>query len=52
MYNAYESRSLKECAMTVDALEAMIGMDLYYGLPDELEELIEGKVDWNVWELK
>ena len=52
MHNAYESRSLKECAMTVDALEAMIGMDLYYGLPDELEELIEGKVDWNVWELK
>ena len=52
MQNDREDRSLKECALPVDELETLLGMDLYYNLPDEIEELVESKVVWEDWNLR
>ena len=51
MHNGGEIRSVKECAITVDELEAIIGVDLYYNLPDGEEDSIESKVIWEDWGL-
>ena len=51
MLNGGERRSLKECAITVDELEAIIGMDLFCNLPDDEEDTIESRVIWDDWGL-
>ena len=51
MQNGEENRSLKECAITVDELEAMLGLDLFCNLPDAIENAAECQMigeDWNV----
>ena len=52
MQNEREDRSLRECALSVDELETVLGMDLYYNLPDEIEGLVESKVVWEDWNLR
>ena len=52
MNNGGESRTVKECALTVDELEALLGLDLFCGLPDETEESVECKVVWEDWGLR
>ena len=49
MNNGGESRTVKECAFTVDELEALLGLDLFCGLADETEESVECKVVWEDW---
>lgn len=50
--NGGEERSIKECAMTVNDLETIIGLDLFCNLPDETEGIVESKVDWEDWNLR
>ena len=52
MRNGGESRSVKECALTVDELEVIIGIDLFYNLPDSEEDSVESKVIWEDWGLQ
>ena len=52
MRNGGESRSVRECALTVDELEAIVGIDLFCNLPDNEENSVESKVIWDVWGLK
>ena len=51
MSNGEENRSVGECALTVDALEALLDMDFFCNLPDKVEVEIESKVvreDWGL----
>lgn len=52
MRNDGEKRSVKECAITVDELEILIGLDLFCNLSNDMEESIECKVTWDDWELR
>lgn len=52
MRNDDEDRSLKECGCTVDELEALLGLDLFCNLPDNVEESIESKITWGDWGLR
>ena len=38
--------------MSVDDVEAITGLDFFYQLPDDEEELIESSVDISKWNLK
>lgn len=49
MRNGGETRSMSECAITVDELEALLGLDLFCNLPDELEESVESKMVMEDW---
>lgn len=51
MLNGGENRSIKECACTVDELEALLGLNMFYNLPDDMEETIENQVIWGDWGL-
>ena len=50
--NGKEDRTLKECACTLDEIEALIDMDLFYNLPDNVEAVVESKVVWEDWSLR
>ena len=52
MLNEGENRSIKECACTVDELEALLGLNMFYNLPDDIEEDVESKVTWGDWNLR
>ncbi len=49
MQNGEEKRSVRECAITVDELEALLGLDLFCNLPDELEKSVESKMVLEDW---
>lgn len=51
MQNGGEARSLKDCAVTVDELESLLGLDLFCNLPDEEEDMVESKVVWEDWNI-
>lgn len=52
MQNGGEERSLKDCAVTVDELESLLGLDLFYNLPDVEEDMVESKVVWEDWTIR
>lgn len=52
MQNGGENRSIKECAITVNQLEALLRLDLFFNLPNEIENTIESKIVWEDWNLK
>lgn len=52
MHNGGEERSVKECAITVDELETIVGLDFFCNLPDGLEDAVEGKVSFEDWRLR
>ena len=52
MRNGGEVRSVKECAMTVDELETVVGLDFFCNLPDDIEDTAESKVSWEDWRLR
>ena len=52
MQNGGEERPMKECAVTVDELEALLGLDLFCNLPDEVEDAIEGNIVWEDWPIR
>lgn len=47
--NKPDRHPISEYACSVNDLEAMIGMDLYYNLNDEIEEIVESAIDMNCW---
>lgn len=52
MRNGGEDRTLKECACTVDEIEAVLTLDLFCNLPDDVEEAIECQVTWDDWGIR
>lgn len=51
MDNSPENKPLRLCAMSVDSLERIIGIDLFYGLDDKIEQTIESQVIYSDWGL-
>ena len=49
MKNSSEKQELKASSMSVDALEQLIGRDLFPNLPDDIENDIESKVVKKYW---
>ena len=49
MNNDYLGGSLNAYACTVDELESIIGLDLFCGLNDQIENEIEAVVKWGDW---
>lgn len=52
MRNGGEDRTLKECACTVDEMEALLGMDLFHNLSNDVEEAVERQVTWDDWGIR
>ena len=52
MRNDCEDKTLKECACTVDELDALLGLNMFYNLPDDIEEGVESTVTWDDWNLR
>ena len=51
MRNGEEKRNLKECSCTIDQLETLLGLDLFYNLPDRVETGVESSICWYNWGL-
>ena len=51
MRNGEEKRNLKECSCTIDQLETLLGLDLFYNLPDRIETEVESSICWFNWGL-
>lgn len=51
MQNGGEERSLRDCAVSVDELESLLGLDLFCNLPDDKEDEVESKVVWEDWSI-
>ena len=49
MDNTFLNGNLNRYACTIDELEKLIGMDLFYGLDDEVEKEVEAMVKWGDW---
>ena len=49
MPNKPERHDTEYYAMSVDQLEAQLGRDLFWRLPDDVEEPVEAVFDWNFW---
>lgn len=49
MPNSYVDGGMQKTAVTVDQVEAVTGYDFFSALPDELENDIEGKMDFNAF---
>ena len=49
MKNSSEKQELKASSMSVDALEQLIGRDLFPNLPDDIENDIESKIVKKYW---
>ncbi|MBQ0057776.1 MAG: DNA/RNA non-specific endonuclease [Bacteroidales bacterium] len=45
------AKDRREHAMSIDALEALTGIDFFHNLPDDIEDSVESKVDNNLWGL-
>jgi len=52
MQNGGENRKLADCVCTVDELEALLGLDLFCNLPDEVECAVESKIVWENWNIR
>jgi endonuclease G len=52
MQNDAKRYYLEKCALTLDALEQMTGIDFYPALPDRIEDFIESTYDPAVWGLR
>lgn len=51
MYNRPENENLQRCAMTVDKLEELSGIDFFAGLDNQFEDRIESTVSLRYWGL-
>ena len=52
MGNDAQRYYLADCAMSVNELEKLTGLDLFPALPDTIEELVEADYDLSVWGIK
>lgn len=51
MDNTSDSRLFKDCATTVNAVEALTGIDFFPLLDDSVEEEVEGILDYKTWKV-
>lgn len=51
MYNKPKNDNLQKCAITIDSLEVVTGIDFFSNISDEIEELAESKKDLKFWKL-
>ena len=51
LYNRPKNESMKKCAMSVDCLEELSGLDFFQELDDEIENKIEATYILNYWNL-
>lgn len=51
MQNDSKRYYLEKCAVTLDSLEKMTGIDFFPALPDKVEDFIESTYDPSVWNL-
>ncbi len=49
MPNQRNDESIDKFVLTVNQLEQMVGIDFFPQIRDDLEEHIEGQVDWDFW---
>lgn len=49
MLNTSEPRHLMDCAVTVNEVEEMTGIDFFCFLEDSVEEIVEGTIDYIIW---
>ena len=49
MINTPDPRLLKDCAMTVNAVEKLTGLDLFDFLDNSIEETVENILDYKTW---
>ena len=49
MLNIPERQDLKASSMSIDQLEELINIDLFYNLDDDVENEIEARVDKRYW---
>ena len=52
MQNDANRYYLEKCALSVDDLELLTGLDFYPALPDDLEDFVEAAYDPDVWGLR
>jgi len=52
MGNDAERYWLYDCALTVDELEQITGLDFYPALPDDIEDDTESRYDLSVWNIR
>jgi endonuclease G len=45
----YESRLLKEIAVTVDSIEKITGIRFFASFPIEIQQEMKNTIDWNYW---
>lgn len=50
-HNNNTGTSLRSCAMSIDELESITGIDFFCNLPDKLENTLESTLDLNPWNL-
>jgi endonuclease G len=43
---------LSTCAMSVEEIQIITGIDFFPALPDDIEEKIESQVDFTKWNIK
>lgn len=49
MPNGHVPGGMQPCAVSVDEVERITGMDFFAALPDELENALEAQCDFNTW---
>lgn len=49
MKNSPEIQNIRQCSMSIDDLERIIGRDLFIGLEDEVESQVESVVNYSDW---
>ena len=49
MYNHNNNENMQKCAMSVDDLEALTGIDFFTELDDTLENQVEATYSLSVW---
>lgn len=49
MRNGGEERPVAECVYTVDELELILSIDLFFNLPNGQEEVVESAIVWEDW---
>ncbi len=45
----YKKVSLQSMAIPIDSVEKVTGIDFFYSLPDEIENRMESKIEWQYW---
>ena len=47
--NDSSSQSIRDCACSVDSIEELTGLDFFYSLPDDIENIVESDSNLSKW---